>query len=122
MSDRPHGPDWWADTDGAWYPPEARPGAEVAATAAPGPPPGPGLPLGSGLTVATQAVMLGSAGAAAGGALTMAIESGTFDADLVRSAPDISEALGASGALLALWSLTVLTGGILLIVWLYQAY
>lgn len=45
MSDTPQGPGWWRATDGKFYPPEQRPGAEAVPSTPGGTDPG-GLPGG----------------------------------------------------------------------------
>jgi hypothetical protein len=55
-------------------------------------------------------------------ALSMAGESSSFEADQVRSALTINDALGFAGTMFGVWSMAALGASILLIVWLYQAY
>jgi len=122
MSDRPHGQDWWLASDGKWYPPEAHANQPQSSASAPGSltalPPA----LSPGLVVATQAILLSAAALSALAAIGLAAESSSFQADEVRAAIDIAEAMGPSGTMLSLAMMALLAATVLLIVWGYQAY
>ena len=122
MSDRPQGRDWWLASDGKWYPPEVQPGRPQPDSDPTGAPRPDAPPLSPGLVAATQATLLSSAGLAAFGAVSFAMESGDFDEAAVRSAGDITEALGSPGTVLGLAMMAMLLGSVLLIIWMYQAH
>ena len=55
-------------------------------------------------------------------AAALVVENSHLDADRVRRSVDVFEAIGSAGLLLSLLTLSGLAGGVLMIIWLFQAY
>ena len=122
MSVHPHGQDWWLASDGKWYPPEAHPSRPHPSASGSGSPTQPPPTLSPRLVVVTRAALLVAAGVSALAAARLSVESSSFDADEVRAAIDITEAMGTAGTMLGVAMMALLAATVLLIVWGYQAY